>query len=72
MPTITLYSWVQRGWVKARQQPQPQGRWIVWADAAEVERLKECRQRSLSFEQRQNWLGEVSPIVPNKPPSLPV
>jgi hypothetical protein len=37
MPDITLYDWVRRGWVKARQQPQPPRRWIVWADETEIE-----------------------------------
>jgi hypothetical protein len=65
MPTITLYAWVQRGLVQARQQTQPQGRWIVWADAAELERLRRYRQRSLSCEGRQHWLGEDPPIAAN-------
>lgn len=65
MPAITLYAWVQRGCVQARQQTQPQGRWIVWADAALVERLRRYRQRSLSSEGRQRWLGEDPPIAAN-------
>jgi DNA-binding transcriptional MerR regulator len=31
MPNITLYNWVKRGLVKARQQEQPPRHWIVWA-----------------------------------------
>jgi DNA invertase Pin-like site-specific DNA recombinase len=45
MSRITLYSWVQRGWVRARQVPcpHPPGIWIVWADDKEIERLAALR-----------------------------
>jgi len=39
MPQPTLYSWIRRGWVNARQLPVAGGRWIVWADADELDRL---------------------------------
>jgi len=56
MPDITLYDWVRRGWVKARQQQQPPQRWIVWADETEIERLRQYRQRPASDTLRQRWL----------------
>ncbi|HTT64876.1 MAG TPA: recombinase family protein [Bryobacteraceae bacterium] len=40
LPYATLYSWRRRGWIHARQLPGPQGRWIVWADAEELSRLR--------------------------------
>jgi len=40
LPQPTLYSWVRRGWVHARQLPVAGGRWILWADAEEVDRLR--------------------------------
>ena len=40
MPEVTLYNWVRRGWVNARQQPESPKYWIVWADEAELERLR--------------------------------
>lgn len=40
MPQPTLYSWIRRGWVHARQLPVAGGRWILWADAEELDRLK--------------------------------
>lgn len=40
MPEVTLYSWIGRGWVEGRQAPAPSKRWILWADSAEVERLR--------------------------------
>jgi DNA invertase Pin-like site-specific DNA recombinase len=43
MPHPTLYSWLRRGWVHARQLPGAQGRWILWADEEELERLKQLR-----------------------------
>jgi len=45
LPYPTLYSWVRRGWVHARQLPVNGGRWIIWADVDELnrlERLKRC------------------------------
>ena len=56
IPTGTLDSWIERGWVRARQEPRGLRRWIVWADAAEVERLRQFRQRPLDDAIRQRWL----------------
>lgn len=65
MPDITLYAWIKRGWVKARQQEQPPRRWIVWADETEIERLRQHRQRPVGDTIRQRWLGEVPSIAAN-------
>ena len=43
LPHPTLYSWIRRGWVHARQLPGPGGRWVVWADAEELDRLRRLR-----------------------------
>lgn len=45
MSRITLHSWVRRGWVRARkgQSSGPPGRWILWADDKELERLAALR-----------------------------
>jgi len=59
IPDGTLYSWVQRGWIKARQQISPY-RLIAWADEAEVEQLKQFRQLSFSDRMRQQWLEKSS------------
>jgi DNA invertase Pin-like site-specific DNA recombinase len=40
MPQPTLYHWLRRGWVNARQLPVAGGRWIIWADAEELDRLR--------------------------------
>lgn len=55
MSHITLDAWVVRGWVTARCEETPPYRWVLWADEAEVERLRERHQRSLSEEARQRW-----------------
>ncbi len=56
MPTITLYSWITRGWVTAAQHPQPPHRWYVAADQTELTRLREVRSRSRGFGARQRFL----------------
>lgn len=55
IPHVTLYSWLKRGWITVRREPQPPYRWIVRADAAEQERLRRLHQRSLSQEAYQRW-----------------
>ena len=49
VPPATLYSWLRRGWVHARQLPGVCGRWIVWADEDELDRLRRLRARSRSW-----------------------
>jgi hypothetical protein len=41
MSRVTLNSWVQRGWVRARkvESAHPSGLWIIWADEKECRRL---------------------------------
>jgi DNA invertase Pin-like site-specific DNA recombinase len=43
VPLPTLYSWRRRGWVHGRQLSGPQGRWIMWADGDELDRLRRLR-----------------------------
>lgn len=45
IPDTTLYQWIRRAVVKARRQEGPQGRLVVWADEAEVMRLKSRASR---------------------------
>ncbi|QUY40343.1 recombinase family protein [Acaryochloris marina] len=63
MPRVTLYHWLRRGWVKARQQSEHSRCWIVWADQAEVDRLKRYRQSPVGETLRQRWKGEVPDIA---------
>jgi hypothetical protein len=43
LPGPTLYRWIRRGWVNATQLPIGQGRWVVWADDGEIDRLRRLR-----------------------------
>ena len=63
MPDSTVYGWLKQGWLKGRKQESPPYRWIVYADEAEIERLKQGRQLPLSDRIRQQWLGEKSPLA---------
>jgi DNA invertase Pin-like site-specific DNA recombinase len=56
IPTGTLDHWIHRGWVRAYQQAQPPRRWIIWADAAELERLRQFRARPIADEVRRWWV----------------
>ncbi len=59
IPKATLYGWLRRGWVKAhRQEEKVPQRWIVWADEAEVERLRRLRARPAGYYVRRLWVGE--------------
>jgi DNA invertase Pin-like site-specific DNA recombinase len=44
MPTISLYSWLRRGWVRGRQLDEIGRPWAIWADANELARLRALRQ----------------------------
>ena len=48
----------ERGWLTARQEQQPPHRWIVWADGAEVARLRALHQRPAGYATRRRWVDE--------------
>jgi hypothetical protein len=56
LPKGSLQHWIRRGWVRARQEPTGLRRWIVWADAAEQDGLRQLQQRSVADGIRQRWL----------------
>jgi DNA invertase Pin-like site-specific DNA recombinase len=43
MPPVTLHRWIRVGWVQARKLPTPRGRWVIWADGDELERVAQLR-----------------------------
>lgn len=43
IPQPTIHSWLRRGWIASRKLPGPQGRWILWADNQELDRLRQLR-----------------------------
>jgi DNA invertase Pin-like site-specific DNA recombinase len=55
MPQPTVHSWVRRGWIRGRKSLGAGGRWIVWADAEELERLRRLRAY------RRTWPDETYP-----------
>lgn len=69
MPEVTLYNWVKRGWINARQLPEPPKHWVVWADEAELERLRAHRERPAGEVRRLLWKREVLDIT--IPPAIP-
>lgn len=55
MPRSGLHHWIGQGRVRARQEESGHHRWIIWADASEVERLRRYRYRDIAEETRQRW-----------------
>ena len=51
----SLFYWIKHGAVQARKEPGGLQRWIVWADAAELERLRAYRDRDIAAEHRRRW-----------------
>jgi DNA invertase Pin-like site-specific DNA recombinase len=51
----TLHQWRKRGWLQARWHDQSK-RWIAWADAAELQRLKQRSALPAGEVSRQMWL----------------
>lgn len=58
---VTLYSWIKRGWLQARQEETPPRRWIIRADAAELQRLREMHERPLGYYARRAWTEDETP-----------
>jgi hypothetical protein len=54
MPTATVYNWIYRGWVIARPSSDDR-HWIITADAAEMQRLRQRRDRPPGFYTRARW-----------------
>jgi Recombinase zinc beta ribbon domain len=61
MPTATLFGWLKRGWVTGRQDTRPPYRWIITADATEVERLRALHQLPAGYHNRRRWTGTAIP-----------
>jgi hypothetical protein len=54
MPTATVYNWIYRGWITAQHAPASKC-WIITADAAEMQQLRERRDRPAGFYARARW-----------------
>ena len=51
----SLFYWIEHGLVQARKESGGIHRWIVWADATELERLHAYRRRNIAAEHRRRW-----------------
>jgi DNA invertase Pin-like site-specific DNA recombinase len=49
MPIATLHRWRRVGWVTSRKVPIGNGRWAIYADAEELERLRRLRNMTKSW-----------------------
>jgi len=56
----SLFYWTRHGLVRARKENGGLQRWIVWADAAELERLRAYRHRDIAAEHRRRWTAEYT------------
>ena len=55
IPSASLHHWIRQGLVRARQLDEPLHRWVVWADEAEQERLRQYHQRAIGEDFRHRW-----------------
>ncbi|MGZ6364110.1 MAG: recombinase family protein [Ktedonobacterales bacterium] len=55
VPRSSLFSWIQRGAVQARKEQQGLQRWIIWADAQEIARLRQYHLRDRASDSRRRW-----------------
>jgi hypothetical protein len=56
MPKQTLYTWVRRGWVRSRQLQDHARRWVVWADEAELKRLRRLGELPRGYHTHRQWI----------------
>jgi DNA invertase Pin-like site-specific DNA recombinase len=59
IPKATRHAWRTRGWLQARWHAQTQ-RWMVWADGAELERLKQRHALPAGAYSRCLWLDTAA------------
>lgn len=61
MPVITLYSWVRRGWVEARQVTTGNAThsWAIRADAQELARLRALRAAPKLGWRSETWIASA-------------
>ncbi len=51
MPIATLHRWQRVGWVRSRKAAEAAGRWAIYADADELDRLRRLRDTPRSWPQ---------------------
>ncbi|MBV1940412.1 hypothetical protein KUF83_28150 [Streptomyces sp. BV286] len=55
MPRGTLHCWIKKGWLTAHQRDDARDSWIIHADAAEVERLRQLHEVPRGRGAREAW-----------------
>ena len=65
MPTASIYNWIYRGWITARHAPGTKN-WIITADAAEMQQLRERKARPAGFYSRARWTQQATPVTPRE------
>jgi DNA invertase Pin-like site-specific DNA recombinase len=63
VPIRTLHGWLRRGWVHGKQLAGAHGRWVLWADDEELDRLRQLRQDGL----RSSGLPAPTELTTPKP-----
>jgi DNA invertase Pin-like site-specific DNA recombinase len=69
MPNSTLYQWLRRGELQADQQTNSH-RWIIRADQAELERLKQRRALSTGEQTHRQWLDATASSNTTQSPTV--
>lgn len=64
MPTSTMHRWRKVGWVIARKIAETGGHWAIFADDAELKRLKQLRNY------KHGWCRKTKPTELTKPPQV--
>jgi len=68
MPIAPLHKWQRFGWVHSRQVPVASGRWALWADADELERLRALRASQRTWPEPHSPQALTTPKRCDMPP----
>src|SRR5207245_7402271 len=60
IPQSTLYVWIRRGIVRARQLDRRTGRWVVMATEEELNHLRIRHREGRAGTMRRRWTGDTS------------
>ena len=62
MPIVTLYAWLRRDIVKGEQLERG-GTWRIWADEAEVQRLRDLRAEPVGARCHRRWINKATSMM---------
>ncbi|HEX6510290.1 MAG TPA: recombinase family protein [Chloroflexota bacterium] len=60
IPQSTLYNWIRRGIVRARQLDRRTGRWVVMATKEELAQLHQRHREGRAGAMRHRWAGDTA------------